>query len=35
MSMQGEVEKLSFELQKILDLDELESKTYLNFLKIN
>jgi len=35
MSMQGEVEKLSFELQEILDLDELESKTYLNFLKIN
>jgi len=35
MSMQGEFEKLSFELQEILDLDELESKTYLNLLKIN
>ena len=33
MSIQNEVEKLAIELQETLDLDELESKTYLSLLK--
>ena len=33
MSMQNQVEKLAIELQEILDLDELESKIYLNLLR--